>query len=109
MIVFLQKLYLLKRFNYPVSWKNWAIRSGYILLQISDLQLTLFGISHGFMELNPLLRGLLNAPLQLVIFKAAIPVLIVVFIPAKLLLPAIVLLAAVNVWDVLHLISAGAI
>ncbi len=62
--------------------------------------MTLFAISLGLSELNPLMRYLVTVPFLLLIVKCAIPLLIAWLIPGKLLLPAIILLALLVSWNV---------
>jgi len=81
-----------------------ALRASYIFLQTIDLMLTLLAMSLGLSELNPLMKSLLGAPVQLLTFKLAIPLLIVWVIPGKLLIPAIVFLAMVVGWDIKELL-----
>ena len=64
----------------------------YVLLHQADILLTNFAISAGFKELNPVIRGLLDTPVQLLVFKLIIPLIIAWLVPAKLLLPALILL-----------------
>ena len=67
----------------------------YVLLHQADILMTNFAISAGFKELNPVIRGLLDTPIQLLVFKLIIPLIIAWLVPAKLLLPALVLLLVV--------------
>jgi len=94
----------LNRFNHSESWKNWLIRIGYIFLQQTDLILTIYGISRGFTEMNPFINQLLGSPLQLIVVKVLIPLVLAMTLPAKLLLPAGGLLLFINIWDIIHLI-----
>ena len=50
------------------------------------------------------MKGLLAAPLQLAIVKIFIPVLIVWFLPGKLLIPGIVILSVVVGWNIKELL-----
>ncbi|MBA7651329.1 hypothetical protein ES703_59147 [subsurface metagenome] len=81
-----------------------ALRASYVLLHLADLLLTVIGVSLGFSELNAVMRSLLNAPLQLVIVKLAIPILIAWLVPSKFLIPAIVLISLVVCWDIKELL-----
>ena len=72
----------------------------FVLLNQLDLVLTVLAINLGFSELNPLIRYLLSMPIMLLIVKFAIPLLIAWLIPGRLLLPAILLLSLVVVWNV---------
>ena len=53
-----------------------ALKASYVFLHQLDLVLTIFAMQHGLSELNPLMRGLLASPLQLVVAKFIIPLLI---------------------------------
>ena len=85
--------------------KGLSLRVAYVVLQQADLLLTKFAISTGFEELNPVIRGSLDAPAQLLLYKIIIPVIIAALVPAKLLLPALVLLLAVIGWNLKELLS----
>jgi len=93
--------------NRPASVKgnrsNITLKISYITLQLVDLVLTLWAMNLGYLELNPFMKGMLASPLQLAVFKFAVPLLIVTFVPGKLLIPAIMLLAAVVGWNVKEL------
>lgn len=104
MINFAQRLEKFNRFNFNENWKNWMVRMTYILLQQTDLVLTTYAVSHGFIELNPFMHGVISSLLLLILIKAVIPLLIALFIPSKLLMPACGLLLFVNVWDIFLLI-----
>ncbi len=75
-----------------------------MLLHQFDLVLTLLAASLGLSELNPLMRYILAVPLQLAIFKFAIPLLIAWLIPGKLLIPAVVLLSLLVSWNAKELL-----
>ena len=97
--------------QYCPSWKRdrgctWdlAVKASYILLHLFDLALTALAVSLGLAELNPLMRDLLASPLQLIVIKLAIPLLIAWLVPSKLLIPAILLLAVVVGWNVKELL-----
>ena len=77
-----------------------AEKTSFVVLNQVDLVLTLFAISLGLTELNPLMRYLVAVPLLLVVVKCAVPLMIAWFIPGKLLLPAIILLALIVGWNV---------
>ena len=81
-----------------------AEKVSFVLLNQFDLVLTVFAISFGLYELNPLIRQLVNMPLQLVIIKCVIPLLIAWLTPGKLLLPAIILLSLLVSWNVKELL-----
>ena len=75
--------------------KGLGIKVAYVLLHQADILLTNFAVSTGFREFNPVIRGLLDTPVQLLVFKLIIPLIIAWLVPAKLLLPALVLLLVV--------------
>lgn len=75
--------------------KGLSIKVAYVLLHQADILLTNLAVSTGFRELNPLIRGLLDTPVQLLAFKLIIPLIIAWLVPAKLLLPAMALLLVV--------------
>ncbi len=81
-----------------------AVKASYVFLQLVDLALTIFGASIGFSELNAIMKGMLSAPLELLVFKLVIPVLIAWIVPWKFLLPAIALLLMVVGWNVKELL-----
>jgi len=87
--------------------RNWNIglKLTYISLQLTDLGLTLLAASCGYNELNPFIRGLLDAPLQLFVIKLIIPALIALLIPGKFLILGILLLSLIVGWNVKELIS----
>ena len=82
---------------------DFTLKISYLSLHLLDLMLTLFAVNLGFMELNPFIKGVLASPLQLVVIKFLIPLLIVRFIPAKLLIPGILLLSMVVSWNIKEL------
>ncbi|MFC1995051.1 DUF5658 family protein [Chloroflexota bacterium] len=65
-----------------------------------DLILTVFAVSAGLSELNPVMRNLLASPLQLVVVKLVIPLLIAWLIPSRFLIPAIALISLVVIWNI---------
>ena len=87
--------------------RNWNIglKLTYISLQLVDLGLTILAASSGYNELNPFIRGILDAPLQLFMVKLAIPALIALFIPGKFLIPGVLLLLLIVGWNVKELVS----
>ncbi len=82
---------------------NIAYKVSYVLLQMLDLGLTLLAVNTGFRELNPVMNGMLEAPLLLLVSKFLVPMLIVRFVPGKWLIPGILLLACVVTWNVQQL------
>lgn len=85
--------------------KGLSIKVAYVLLHQADSLLTSFAMSAGFKELNPVLKGMLDAPAQLLAFKLIIPVMIAWLVPAKLLLPALVFLLVVIGLNLRELLS----
>ena len=92
--------------QYCPRWKRdrgctWdlAVKVSYILLHLFDLALTVLAVSLGLAELNPLMRDLLASPLQLIVIKLAIPLLIAWLVPSKLLIPGVLFLSLVIGWN----------
>jgi hypothetical protein len=81
-----------------------GIKVCYLLLQQLDLALTVFATSVGLTEMNPIMRSLLDTPVQLIATKLIIPLLIVWFIPGKYLIPAVGLLSLVIIWNIKELL-----
>jgi len=84
--------------------KDIGLRVSYVLLHQIDLILTVFAVSAGFTELNPVMRSLLGSPLQLVIVKLCIPLLIAWLLPGRLLVPAIALMVLIVSWNIKELL-----
>ncbi len=82
-----------------------VLKVAFLSLQLVDLLLTLLAARSGYPELNPFIRASLDSIYKMAIFKFAIPLLISWFVPGRLLLPAILLLAGVVGWNVKELIS----
>ena len=81
-----------------------ALKAAYVLLHQIDLILTIVAVSLGFTELNPLMRALLAAPVQLIVIKVFIPLVIVWLCPNRLLIPAAAFLFLVVLWNVKELL-----
>ena len=81
-----------------------ALRFSYVFLHLTDLLLTVIGVSLGFSELNIIMKSLLNAPLHLLVVKLAIPILIAWLVPSKFLIPSIILISLVVCWDIKELL-----
>ena len=81
-----------------------AWKAAYVILQQFDFLLTTLAAQYGLFEINPLMRDLLNMPLPMLITKFIIPLLIAWLIPGRLLIPAIVLLGAVGIWNLKELL-----
>ena len=80
------------------------IKVGNVFLHQHDLILTFSAVSAGLSEVNPIIRSLLAAPVQLVVVKLVIPLLIAWLVPSKLLLPAFVFLSLVVIWNIKELL-----
>ena len=94
----------ISRYLSVVEWKKGlSIKVAYVILHQADILLTNFAISAGFKELNPVIRGLMDMPIQLLVFKLIIPLIIAWLVPAKLLLPALVLLLVVITFNLTQL------
>ncbi|MBN1189031.1 MAG: hypothetical protein JXA46_04700 [Dehalococcoidales bacterium] len=76
----------------------------FIILNMIDLAQTLFAISLGAHELNPLMSRMLCAPYQLYMVKVVIPVFLSWLLPGKILIPSIALLAVVIGWNTRELL-----
>jgi hypothetical protein len=83
--------------------KGLSLRIAYVVLQAADLLMTWFAAHAGYEELNPFVRGLLDAPAQLMVLKVVVPLAIAGLVPSKLLLPALVLLLAVIGFNITEL------
>jgi antibiotic biosynthesis monooxygenase (ABM) superfamily enzyme len=81
-----------------------AEKASFVVLCVFDLVLTVFSTYLGFAELNPFVRFLIQAPLLLLFVKLFIPLLIAWFMPGKLLLPSIALLALIVIWNIKELV-----
>jgi hypothetical protein len=87
-----------------ITFKKCTVEKlAFIALNLIDLILTLFAVSHGAHELNPLMRNMLNAPFQLYVAKLVLPVFFAWLLPGKLLIPSIALLTFVVGWDIREL------
>ena len=79
------------------------LKASYVFLHQLDLILTIFAVHYGLNELNPLMRDLLTSPLQLVVAKLIIPILIAWLVPGRLLIPAVIFLGLVILWNMKEL------
>jgi hypothetical protein len=75
----------------------------FIILNVMDLGLTLFALSQGAVELNPLMRSVVTSPWQLISAKLILPFFLAWLLPGKLLWPSIALLTFVVGWDIREL------
>ena len=82
-----------------------VLKAVFLSLQMIDLTLTVIAARSGYPELNPFMKASLDSVYKLAIFKFGIPFLISWFVPGRLLIPAILLLAGVVGWNVKELIS----
>lgn len=85
------------------SW-NIILKLMYLSLQSIDLGLTVLAVQLGYPELNPLMRAALISTSSLLFLKVFIPLLICWFVPGRLLIPGIVLLAAIVGWNIKELV-----
>lgn len=76
----------------------------FVGLNLLDLVLTLFALSMGLRELNPIVNTLYSNPYQMWIAKLVLPLFFAWLAPGKLLIPSIVFLALVLGWNVKELI-----
>ncbi len=83
--------------------KGLSLRVAYMVLQLADLLMTYYAVNAGYEELNPIMRGFLDSPVQLVMLKLVVPLAIAWLVPARLLLPALALLLAVIGFNITEL------
>jgi hypothetical protein len=81
-----------------------AEKASFVALCALDLVLTVLSMYLGFDELNPFVRFLVHVPLLLLFVKLFVPLLIAWFMPGKLLLPSIALLALIVIWNIKELV-----
>jgi hypothetical protein len=81
-----------------------AEKAVFVALGLVDLILTLTAVNLGLSEINPVIRLALQIPALLLIIKLFIPVLIAWLMPGKLLIPSIILLALIVVWNLKELL-----
>ena len=77
-----------------------SLKLAFVALGAADLLLTLYALSTGYVELNPIFEVARSRPADLFLLKVAGPVAIAWLVPSKLLVPSIVLLVGVIAWDV---------
>ena len=77
----------------------------FVVLGLVDLVLTLYAVSNGYYERNPVFASLQSNPMGLFMLKFAGPVAIAWLVPARLLVPSIALLFAVVGWNVAELLT----
>jgi hypothetical protein len=81
-----------------------AEKATFIALGLMDLILTVLAVNLGLSEINPLIRLALQIPILMLLVKVFIPVLIAWLMPGKLLIPSIILLALVILWNIKELL-----
>jgi hypothetical protein len=72
----------------------------FILLCEFDLTFTVVAVSMGFTEVNPFMKFLICVPVLLIFIKLVLPVVIAWLMPGRLLIPSMVVLALVTIWNV---------
>jgi hypothetical protein len=75
----------------------------FILLNWADLCLTMFALTIGATELNPLMRQLFGSPVLMYLAKIIIPMFFAWLLPGKVLIPSIGLLLLVVGWNIKEL------
>ena len=92
-------------FNSAATFKRCVPEKiSYLALNLFDLFLTVYALSCGLSELNPLMRYLVTVPIMLVVVKVFIPLLIAWLAPGRLLLPATGLLLVVVCWNIKEMV-----
>jgi hypothetical protein len=76
----------------------------FILLNWFDLILTMFALTIGANEMNPLMRGMFGAPILVYCAKIVIPMFFAWLLPGKVLIPSIGLLVLVAAWNIKELV-----
>ncbi len=76
----------------------------FIILNWIDLSLTLFAMTIGAHEVNPVMRNLFGNPIYLYSAKLVIPMLLAWALPAKILWPSIGILVLVVGWNIKELL-----
>ncbi len=82
-------------FTFEEFRKGLSLRVTYVAFQLIDCLMTVLAVNAGYQELNPVMRGLLGSPTQLLTCKIIVPLAIAWLVPARLLIPALVLLVGV--------------
>ena len=96
----------ISRYFTPAEWKKGlGVKIAYVIMHQADILLTSFALSTGFRELNPVIRGVIDTPVQLLAIKLLIPLIIAWLVPARLLLPALGLLLVVIIFNLTQLSS----
>jgi hypothetical protein len=76
----------------------------FILLNWLDLGLTMFALTIGATELNPLMRHMFGSPILIYAAKIVVPMFFAWMLPGKVLLPSIGLLVLVAGWNIKELL-----
>lgn len=76
----------------------------FILLNWLDLSLTMFALTIGATELNPLVRYMFVSPVLIYAAKIVVPMFFAWLLPGKILLPSIGLLVLVACWNIKELL-----
>jgi hypothetical protein len=76
----------------------------FVGLNMLDLVLTLFALSKGLTEINPIVNTMYSNPYQIWTVKLVLPLLFAWLAPGKLLIPSIAFLTLVIGWNVKELI-----
>jgi hypothetical protein len=92
-------------FESSATFKKCAVEKlSFITLGVLDLGLTMLAMKFGLSEINPLIKLALQLPLLVLVVKVLIPVLIAWLVPGKLLIPSIILLTIVIIWNIKELV-----
>jgi hypothetical protein len=75
----------------------------FVALGFLDLVLTVLAMQLGLVEINPFIKVVLQLPLLMLLIKFFIPVFIAWLMPGKLLIPSIILLTFVIIWNIKEL------
>lgn len=78
----------------------------FVVLVYLDVFLTLYALQSGFSELNPFALRIFSDPQKLFLVKGLSPALIAFFVPGKFLLPAILAMSFVTLWNFKELLLA---
>jgi hypothetical protein len=76
----------------------------FILLNWLDLSLTMYALTIGATELNPLMRQMFGSPILMYLAKIIIPMFFAWLLPGKVLWPSIGLLILVAGWNIKELV-----
>jgi hypothetical protein len=91
-------------FESSATFKKCAVeKTTFVALGFLDLVLTILAMKLGLDEINPLIKLALQLPLLMLVIKLFIPVFIAWLMPGKLLIPSIILLILVIIWNIKEL------